>query len=133
MSRLEILNTFDGKVYFRGISFSSVADIDMQINNAETMLDEIRCKLKQLAAATPISITPSNYTPLEYVNERVDDYMDDYQEACRTYDILIFARAVINDYAVKNGVSLDEAFEKCYVDKWADLKQEINENNKTKL
>lgn len=122
MSRLEILKTLDGQVYFRGISFSSVQDIDKQIDEAQERMDNITSKLKQLAAATPIAITPSGYTPLEYINEKTDDLMTEYFDVCQSWNLLVYARSVINDYAVRKGISLDNAFEKCYVDKFVDLK-----------
>ena len=130
MSNLETLKTYDGKVYFRGLCFSSYKDLTSQIDDANEIMTEIIGKVKQLAAATPIAITPSGKTPLSYINEMVDDLMDDYFNACQKWQLLVCAESIVNDFAIRDNISKEDAFKKCYIDKWADLRNEIN---KTKL
>jgi hypothetical protein len=123
MSKLEILKTWDGNVYFRGISFSSYRDIERQMENADDEMHDIESKLKQLAIATPVSITPSGFTPIEYIDSKVADLMMDYYDAAEKRTVLLMAYTMINEYANKLNVDHDEAFRKCYIDKYKDLLQ----------
>lgn len=126
MSRYEILNTFNSKVYIRGISFSSFSDIEHQIDDAMQEVESYKHQLMELIVATPNSITPAGESPIDYVKNRAENAFDAYNDAQEKLDLLMFARGIINDWVVKNpGVSAEEAFKIAYVDKFKDLREEL--------
>ena len=127
MSRYEILKTFNGEVYIRGISFNSISDIERQIDDTVQEVESYKHQLMELIVATPNSIAPAGESPIDYVKNRAENVFDAYNDAQEKLDLLMFARGIIHDWTFKNpGLSAEQAFEIAYVDKYADLRQQLN-------
>lgn len=127
MSKCETIKTFNGEVYFRGISFSSINDIKRQIEDEEKFQTDMRNKLVIIGMSTPKDITPGGSTPLDYVTGQVNDILDDLEDSYQKWNLLVFALHIFQDWTFKEpGMSIEDAFKEAYVDRYADLRKEIN-------
>ena len=130
MSRSEILKTAEQSVCIRGINFSSAADIDRQIEDALITIDYWKSQLKMLVVATPKDVTPENGIPMEYVETKANDIMDALEDEYEKLNLLRFARGILNDWTFKkSGMSIEDAFKEAYVDRYADLRQQLSDKS----
>ena len=126
MSRSEILKTVEQTVYIRGISFNSAKDIDRQIRDALTNIDYWKSQVKMLVVATPKDITPGNTSPMEYVEMKTNEIIDALEDEYEKLNLLRFARGILNDWVIKGyAKNIEEAFNKAYVDKFADIRNNL--------
>lgn len=126
----ETLHTSNGQVHFRGINFTSILDIDNQIKKQEDIQETIKEKIRLYSVTTPGDITPAGNTPLDYISDKVNELLEDYEDSLRTWHVLLFAKGIITDWKIMNpSLSDNDAFKAAYVDKYADIRAKL----KTKI
>lgn len=125
MSASQIIQTYNGQVCIRGLSFqylNSIADIDRRLDKLDADMKEVQAKLKLLAVATPKDVA-GNEDPISFCTRSVDDLMDYYNDIMQEYSLLLFTRGLIEDYKFLGGVSDEDAWKAAVIDMYKDLRK----------
>ncbi len=85
--------SFVADIYISRAIYNKIEDLNEAIDNLNESIDKLKVDLKNLAISTPKSITPDEYEPLEYVNFKVEDIIELYED----YTIRLYKLELLRD------------------------------------